>query len=183
MSIPFHNLLEKFGVPAAAEELVTLNAPFDWANTANAILELENKIDGLEITKKAKKYIAKIVTESLDNVCRHASLNIESTPISSFSSYLADAKLFVLTRNLIPTSIENQLVSTIESLNLSSKEDLNEQFRYRLKHGKLSDEGNAGLGLLEIARKTTDKIKFDFEKNDNSTSFFTLFVTVNSKEI
>ena len=183
MSIPLHHLLEKFGVPASAEELVTLNAPFDWTNTADAILELETKIDGLEITTKAKKYIAKIVTESLDNVCRHASFNVESTPVSSFTSYLADAKLFVLTRNLIPSSIENRLVSTIENLNLSSKEDLDEQFRHQLKHGKLSDEGNAGLGLLEIARKTTDKIKFDFEKNDDSTSFFTLFVTVNSKEI
>ena len=183
MSIPFHNLLKKFGVPASAEELVTLNAPFDWANTADAILKLENKIDGLDITTKAKKYIAKIVTESLDNVCRHASFNLESTPISSFTSYLADAKLFVLTRNLIPSTIENRLVSTIENLNLTSKEDLNEQFRHQLKHGKLSDEGNAGLGLLEIARKTTDKIKFDFEKNDDATSFFTLFVTVNSKEI
>ena len=183
MSIPLQNLLEKFGVPASAEELVTLNAPFDWSNTADAILELETKIDGLEITKKAKKYIAKIVTESLDNVCRHASFNVESTPVSSFTSYLADANLYVLTRNLIPSTIENQLISTIENLNLSSKEDLDEQFRHQLKHGKLSDEGNAGLGLLEIARKTTDKIRYDFEEKDDSTAYFTLFVTVNSKEI
>jgi len=183
MSLPIINLLENFGVPALAEELVTLEAPFDWSNTSKVILKLEEKIEGLEISTKAKKYITKIVTESLDNVCRHTSLNVVSSTVSNFRCYIYDRNLYVLTRNLIPVSLENQLMTIIESLNLSTKEDLDEKFRYQLKNGKLSDEGNAGLGLLEIARKTNDKIQFKFEKNDALTSFFTLFVTINAKEI
>ena len=87
------------------------------------------------------------------------------------------------TRNLIPNKIKNQLIEMIEDLNASSKEELNDRFRKQLKFGKLDEEGNAGLGLLEIARKTNEKIKFNFEDRSEKSSFFTLFIMINTTQI
>ena len=183
MSLELENLVKNFEINSLSEELITLTAPFDWSSTSEVILKLQKRVDQLDITLKAKKYIAKIITESLDNVCRHVLKNIEYSDLSSFTCVLNDDKLYVATRNLIPNKIKNQLIEMIEDLNASSKEDLNDRFRKQLKFGKLDEEGNAGLGLLEIARKTNEKIKFNFEDRSEKSSFFTLFIIINTTQI
>lgn len=40
------------------------------------------------------------------------------------------------------------------------------------------NSGRGGLGLIQIARKATEKIQYNFEKIDDSYSYYTLTVTV-----
>lgn len=179
MSLPIFKLMENFGVPKDAKELITLNEPFDWNNTGEAILELESHVDELNITTKSKKQINKIVTETLDNVCRHA-IQGESK-LSCFSCKIHDNKIFVATRNLIQNNQVGQILMMIEDLNSSDKDELNERYRHQLKNGKLDDGGNAGLGFLEIARRTNDMIRFNFESNEVKDSYFTLFLVIETE--
>lgn len=182
MSIKKILLENSFDLPTSAEVLITLDAPFDWSSTEAVILNLEKKISLLDITKKGKKYIAKIITESIDNVCRHVLKNKEFNHLSSFICALFEDKLYISTRNLIEKKDEKHLIKIIETLNSLSKEDLDKRFLEQLKNGSLDKEGNAGLGLLEIARKGNKKIECHFENYTEDFSFFTLFITVNTSE-
>lgn len=179
MSLPIFKLMENFGVPKEAKELITLNEPFDWNNTGEAILELESHVEELNISTKSKKQINKIVTEILDNVCRHAMQ--DSSLLSCFSSKIHEDKIYVATRNLIQNNEVGQILMMIEDLNASDKDQLNERYRHQLKNGKLDQGGNAGLGFLEIARRTKEMIRFNFESNELGDSYFTLFIVIETE--
>jgi hypothetical protein len=63
----------------------------------------------------------------------------------------------------VPNSEVGPLINTIQELNFANQEELTKLYKDQLKHGKLSREGDAGLGLIEIARKSTENIKFTVE--------------------
>ncbi|MFN8208872.1 MAG: DUF6272 family protein [Bacteroidales bacterium] len=41
-----------------------------------------------------------------------------------------------------------------------------------MKEGRLSEKGGAGLGFIDIARKTGRKLSYEFLRMDEKTSFF-----------
>ena len=68
-----------------------------------------------------------------------------------------------------------------------SKSSLNKDivkgyYKELIKSSELSDKGGAGLGFVDIARKSGHKLEFDFEKVNEEYSFFS-FKTKISKEI
>jgi hypothetical protein len=182
MSLPILNLLENLGVPRVASEILVLNEPFDWTNTSKMIDQIDQKLNVDSIDISSKKKIMKIVTEALDNVCKH-SINSKSQHVSSFICYLDPKnKLYFSTRNLVPNLQVGALINTIQELNFSNRDELNKLYKEQLKNGKLTDEGDAGLGLIEIARKSTENIKFSAEYYDIETSNFTFLITVDLKK-
>lgn len=180
MSLKLENLLANFGVSEDAINLLLLTEPFEWENTTEAIYEVEEKLNQFDLTLNSRKIINKIITESLDNVCRHSEANVFGE-LSSFSCKidLSSKNLFVTTRNIIPNSSVAAILEMIQELNNLNKDELNSLYRDQLKNGTLDHKGNAGLGLIEIARKTKQEIKYNFEYFNNELTFFTLFITIN----
>jgi len=52
-----------------------------------------------------------------------------------------------------------------------------------MKEGVLTEKGGAGLGLIDIARKTEEKLNFQFIPFDDKYYFFILKVEVSTKKI
>ena len=51
-------------------------------------------------------------------------------------------------------------------------------YKFILNHQKLSDKGGGGLGLVDIARKTGNKLNYNFENFNNDFQFFVLEVII-----
>jgi hypothetical protein len=51
-------------------------------------------------------------------------------------------------------------------------------YKFILNHQKLSAKGGGGLGLVDIARKTGNKLKYNFEAVSDDYFFFSLDVIV-----
>ena len=56
--------------------------------------------------------------------------------------------------------------------------ELKAKYLEKLSRTKLSDKGGAGLGLMDIARKSGNKLQYDFENISSQISFFSLIVNV-----
>jgi hypothetical protein len=181
MALPIENILENIGVPKESKNIITLNEPFDWENTAVVIELMDKHLDQLNFDISGKKKVIKIVTEVLDNVCRHAQ-KFPSHSVSCFSAKSDKEYLYLGTRNLVPNATVGPLLEALELLNMSGVEELNAMYRERLKTGKLSEEGFAGLGLIEIARKSKEKIKYTIEFFDVQKAYFTFLITINIAE-
>jgi hypothetical protein len=178
MSLPILNVLENLGIPSIASEVLILNEPFDWSNTNSVINQIDDRLTARNIELVAKKKILKIVTEALDNVCKH-SVKYPTQHVSSFLCHLdMTNRLYISTRNLVPNLEVGNLINTIQDLNYSNQDQLNKLYKEQLKNGKLSADGDAGLGLIEIARKSNEHIKFTVEYHDIETSNFTFLITV-----
>ena len=52
-------------------------------------------------------------------------------------------------------------------------------YKFILNHQKLSAKGGGGLGLLDMARKTGNKLEYAFYDHDSDFSFFNLDVKIN----
>ena len=60
----------------------------------------------------------------------------------------------VITANKILTEKIEGLKASIDNINGLNKEDLNALYKKQIREGSLSEKGGAGLGLIDIARKT-----------------------------
>jgi hypothetical protein len=72
----------------------------------------------------------------------------------------------------------NNLEDAIEELNKMDKLALDNLHKKQIKSGQLSLKGGAGLGLIDIIRKTGEKYAYQFIRLDEAYHFFVLKATI-----
>ena len=70
------------------------------------------------------------------------------------------------------------LRNRLDEVNALNKEELKEYYKKVLNNGEMSLKGGGGLGMIDIARKTGEKLDYNFLEIDNKVSFFTLNIKV-----
>ncbi|HAS44562.1 MAG TPA: hypothetical protein DCS93_29050, partial [Microscillaceae bacterium] len=71
-----------------------------------------------------------------------------------------------------------KIAEKINYVNGLTKEELRSLFREIVKIGELSDKGGAGLGFIDMVRKSGEKLLFDFQAVDEEVTFFSLLLRV-----
>lgn len=66
----------------------------------------------------------------------------------------------------------------IERLNEKSRQHVENEYLASLKYRRLSDEGNAGLGLIVLLRKSGHPLEYTFRRLTEGVYYFTLTVTM-----
>ena len=149
------------------------------SDTMLALLaEAENKFSCLN-SPDIKKRILEIMTELLQNIAHHGVLTKPENKeyANSFLLEKREGGFIITTANLIGDNKITSLGERIENLNSCSSEELKSQYQNQLRNGKLAGE-NAGLGLIDIIRKSGNLILFKFAPADNNYSLFTVKVLV-----
>jgi hypothetical protein len=86
----------------------------------------------------------------------------------------------VTTGNVLPAiNIEN-LRSKLDEINNLDADQIRKVYRDTLGKSEFSNKGGVGLGLLEMARKTGNKLDYDFIELNEHFSYFILSKTVDS---
>ncbi len=94
-----------------------------------------------------------------------------------------DSGYTVTTGNVMPTSNINSLQSRLDEINKLDPNEIRSVYRQMLSNSESSSKGGAGLGLIEMAKKTGNKLDYDFISVDNDNSYFILSKTVNSEGV
>lgn len=143
----------------------------------------------LEITgesSKLKKRVFSIMVECLQNITRHQTVEGEVNEFVEipgiFMIQRKDDGYFITSGNVIPNVATDRLRSQLEKINSLEQDALKEYYKQILEDGSISDRGGAGLGLIEMARKSGNKLTFDFSKVNEEISYFYLHTAI-SKEI
>ncbi len=145
----------------------------------------EFNLEKQEESDKVKRRVFHVMVESLQNISKHAS------PSGEIREKEKGRGIFVVTRgnefytiitgNLTSNESTKELTDILEKVNSLNKEELKELYKKQIKNGsKLSDRGGAGLGFIDIARKTGNPINYNIiPMKDNINSFFILGVKIN----
>ena len=88
----------------------------------------------------------------------------------------------IITGNFVHADNIEKLDEKIKRINRSSHEEIKELYKFILNHQRISAKGGGGLGLVDIARKTGNKLEYDFKKYDNKYSFFYLNILVDERD-
>jgi hypothetical protein len=144
---------------------------------------MENKLENLDEQPKTKKKVFNVLVECLQNLYHHID---EAPRINEFG--VANTAIFmisrkndhysILTGNFIMNENVNGLRDKIERVNSMDKEELKEYYKAVLNNGEMSQKGGGGLGIIDIARKSGQKLEYSFQPVDDKNSFFSLNVKV-----
>jgi hypothetical protein len=94
-----------------------------------------------------------------------------------------DNKFFIQTRNAIKRENLEIIKGKIDHLNTLDKKELRQFHKERVRADNDNPESKgAGLGLIEIARRATAPIRYEFEEIDERLSGFTMCVEIAQEE-
>ncbi len=134
-----------------------------------------------EDASSVQKKVFHVMVECLQNISKHS----ESTPNESakdgrgiFMVSKAATEYNVTTGNIIKNENVEKLRSILENINKQDKNGLNKLYKQQMREGKISERGGAGLGFIDIARKTGQKLLYSFLSIDSKNSFFVLTSTI-----
>ena len=88
----------------------------------------------------------------------------------------------ISTGNFIRSEKIKYLKDKIDKINSLSKEELKDMYKFILNHQKLSAKGGGGLGLVDIARKTGNKLNYMFQSFNNEFYFYTLEIFISESK-
>jgi hypothetical protein len=158
------------------------------SDVINHVLDtVEEKMAEVNEQSKLRKKVYNVLVESLQNLYHH----VDRVPddfedqLSERFGLLAVIKIKggykIITGNFVQSDNVDKLEEKIKRINRSSQEEIKELYKFILNHQRISAKGGGGLGLVDIARKTGNKLEYTFKKYNDNYSFFCLNILVNEE--
>jgi hypothetical protein len=154
---------------------------------ANTLSMVELKLENSEVHNSIKKKLYNVLVESLQNLYHHV-----DTPMGGFdndSDTKSNYGIFILnqlevgfrisTGNFIQNDKITAIKEKIDKINSLSAEELKDFYKFVLNNQKFSEKGGGGLGLIDMARKTGNKLEYRFFEYNKDFKFFNLTVLIN----
>ena len=144
----------------------------------------ERDMDKSNEDKAVKRKVFHVMVECLQNMTKHSDDVDQNDGIGNglFIVGKKDGYWSVITANRILKEKIEGLKKSIDNINSLNKDDLNALYKKQIREGTLSEKGGAGLGLIDIARKTGRQLDYQFlPLEDNENYFFLLKVRIDSK--
>lgn len=144
-----------------------------------SITELKLVQSGEE--KQLRKRIFNILVECLQNIVNHAAKGKsgdDQASILLLGRHKSD--FFIITGNKISNESIDALTAKINDINDMKREDIREIYSDQLGKSEYSAKGGAGLGLLDIYKRSGRKLNYQIQPIDEEVSFLSLHITVDS---
>jgi len=145
----------------------------------------EKKMNDDEESGVTQRKVFHVMVECLQNISKHAENTSESYSKDGrgiFMVHKTEEVYKITTGNLIAEENVVDLRESLEMINGMNKDELKTLYKQQIRDGKLSEKKGAGLGFIDIARKTGSKLDFSFKKVDDNTSFFILTTVIERKK-
>lgn len=149
----------------------------------DSILRLaESKLNKLELKSSLKKKVFNILVEILQNIYHHFGCGEREGAKESivFLLYKDTVGYRIISGNPMKRQDAQRLKERLDTLNGMTHEELRAVYRDRLSRGKPTDKGGAGLGMMDILRKSGERIGYNFQDIDNDLSFFSLEIKISA---
>ena len=141
------------------------------------LLMAKNTIGGRPVMKK----IYNIMIECLENITKHAFISEGDTFPAIFVLGKDNDFYYLATGNKIIQDEIPILQGRLEKVNGLDRVGLKNWYNDILTDDEgLSQNGGAGLGIIDMALKSKHKFEYSFHKIDVDHSFFTLKVKINT---
>jgi len=129
-----------------------------------------------DVSSKEKRKLVTIV-EILQNMSKHGKA-VNGSKTGIFSIAEAGDSFVVESGNFIEQTDAKQLKESLDAVKAMSKEEVVALYKKRLATPDITDKGNSGLGLLEIARNTAKPIEYEFTETPEKEIFFSFKITL-----
>jgi len=151
----------------------------------SSILQIiEQRMDDMNETPKLRKKVYNVLVECLQNLYHH----IDEVPCETgidgkersaiFMVSLNSNGYSITTGNYIQSERKATFEDRLKRINSLEKDELKQLYKEVLNSDGRSEKGGGGLGMIDIARKTGEKLNYAFAPLNDEYSFFSLNINV-----
>ncbi|MBC7863320.1 MAG: hypothetical protein IAF38_10120 [Bacteroidia bacterium] len=161
-------------------------------NLTDQIIQLsEHYLENSNDLSKINRRVSFLIAECFQNVVRHGSSeeknnqvltekNPEKKAADFYQINVLNNGVVMTSCNLIPNSIVKDLKEKIDSINSLGPDELKKLYKDVLSKTGFSSKGGAGLGLIEMARKSGTQLQFSIYPFDEEYSHFFLSLEISA---
>lgn len=134
--------------------------------------------------RSVQRKVYHVMVETLQNMNKHSDSLAANGHVGTglFIIGKKNDTYYVITSNKVAVEHRQNLEQAIQSVNNATPEELKEMYKKQIKEGSISKKGGAGLGLIDIARKTGEKLDYQFLQLDDKFLFFILKVEISTRK-
>lgn len=139
-------------------------------------LLVEKRLDDIGEKINVHKKVFNALVELLQNIYNHGDYKYNGENFKAGRGALAlwhDEKHYhIVSCNIVNNKNIEKLNSLINKTNSLKGESLRDFYKEILANGRISKKGGAGLGFVDMARKSGNKLECKFVEIDSNISFF-----------
>lgn len=143
----------------------------------------EKEMERIDEDKSTRRKVYHSLVETLQNMNKHSDQITDKYHFKKgfFVIGKKDFTYYIITINKIEQSRVPELKNALDEVNSLTKAELKQRYKKQLVEGHLSEKSGAGLGLIDLARKSDGKLQYQFLALDEKYFLFMLKVEVMSK--
>lgn len=175
--LEFHESMKKHNLILVYEGEVTQEVTKAFTALAERNMEKE-ATDG-----KVAKKVYHVMVECLQNIAKHAD-DPSKNSSNNLKQGLVKNGIFVVGRdeegyyitsgNPIEKDNVAALQEMIDHINSLDQDGIKALYKEKIKASRLSETGGAGLGFIDMVKKTKNKLDYSFKPLDDGNYFFLL---------
>jgi uncharacterized protein with LGFP repeats len=164
--------------------VLSYNGPLSFSTIDHLLSELKLAAQEHEISFRVYKKLISIMIEALENITKysdHVKVN-EDVPASFAPSLQINRdtnSIELVTCNPVKKKDVDGLRNRIDEVNSREGDELNEYYKQTLTNGEFSKKGGAGLGFIEMAKTTGNKLEYSFKDLSRDYDLYTFRAVVN----
>ena len=171
----------------AQKLILVYEGDFTQETTKSILSMAERNLDSSGEDSGIKRKVFNVMVEALQNIVKHSSeQGLQAGSLISKSAIFMiskeDSRYCVLTGNPIAKANVAKLTANLNDLNSKDKDGLKEMYKEIIKNTQISEKGGAGLGFVDMARKSGEKLEFTFANMDAEYDFFCLKVKISREK-
>jgi hypothetical protein len=149
-------------------------------NMIKSILAMtEKKMNNSEENFLFKKKVFNVLVECLQNITNSAVSIVGEDSLLMIGKAGDDYEIYSGT--IILKSKKTELKQTLNSISSFGKDELKRFYKLLMIKDELFNSNSIEVALIDIAKKTGNKIEFEFQDLDEQTTFFSLKTIITSK--
>lgn len=160
--------------------ILVYQGDFTQETTKSILTMAERSLEAAEEDAGIKRKVFNVMVEVLQNIVKHND-HPDGSSMGAKAIFLIarEANRYtVMTGNPVRKSRVEEIRGTLEKINSLDKDGLKDLYKKAIQDATLSDKGGAGLGFVDMARKSGERLWFDFPELSPEHCFFCLKVKV-----
>lgn len=163
------------------KSILSYQGPLSFSTIDWLLSEFKLAAQDHDLSFKTYKKMISIMIEALENITKYSEqMNCSVDPDSGFCPScqinLNSSNIELVTRNPVKAVDVAPLRKRIDHVNNHNREELRELYKSTMTNGQFTEKGGAGLGFIEIAKTSGNKLEYDFEQLSEDFSLYTFRV-------
>jgi hypothetical protein len=161
--------------------ILVYQGDFTQETTKSILAMAERNLDSSGEESSIKRKVFNVMVEALQNIVKHSDELVDGQTRSHAAIFLIGRetnRYTIMSGNPIRKANIAGLKQKLEQINGLDKDGLKDLYKEIIKNTTISEKGGAGLGFVDMARKSGGKLEFEFPEMSNDYCFFSLKVNV-----